>query len=93
MRSSRKKTGARRRKKQVMSKTAAMHRTSLFVPPGLYQALIREGRRSGVTVSEVNRKALEAYLKGNKGQSLETRISSVEKRLKQLGTLVKGYRG
>ena len=47
---------------------AYMKRTTLKIPDGLDARLRHEAARRGVTISEVSREALEAYLGGSPGR-------------------------
>jgi hypothetical protein len=51
-----------------MGMLAYMKRTTLKIPDSLDARLRHEAERRGVTISEINREALEAYLVGPPGR-------------------------
>lgn len=51
--------------------TTKMHRTQLFVPKSLHEALTKEAQASGITNSELVRQIILQYLNKNNRQKTE----------------------
>ena len=53
-----------------------MHRTQIYLPDESYHSLRDESRRSGLTLAELVRRAVDRYLDQEKTQNLQDALSS-----------------